>query len=186
MKTLWYQGNHNLTNIGKSLQWRQNERHQGFALLAFVRGIHRWPVDSPHKGQVTWKMFPQVTWKMFPWWRHHGNSRIPWLVQLHRMVLHDDDFNMNIWINNCMAPDNYQATLEPSMTDMSPSLVQTMAWCLPGTKAVPESILSNRESDDFNETSLGFESKYKITFNENAFENCSVQIVGYVLQASMS
>ena len=21
-------------------------------------GIHRWPVNSPHKGPVTWKMFP--------------------------------------------------------------------------------------------------------------------------------
>ena len=26
--------------------------------LAFVRGIHWWPVDSPHKGPVTRKMFP--------------------------------------------------------------------------------------------------------------------------------
>ena len=26
--------------------------------LAFVRGIHRWPVNSPHKGPGTWKMFP--------------------------------------------------------------------------------------------------------------------------------
>ena len=28
------------------------------ALLAFVRGIHRSPVNSPHKGPVTRKMFP--------------------------------------------------------------------------------------------------------------------------------
>ena len=27
-------------------------------LLAFVRGIHRWPVNSPHKGPVTRKKFP--------------------------------------------------------------------------------------------------------------------------------
>ena len=33
-------------------------RHQNFASLAFVRGIHRWPVDSPHKGQVMRKVFP--------------------------------------------------------------------------------------------------------------------------------
>ena len=33
-------------------------KHQSSALLAFVRGIHRWPVDSPHKGPVTRKMFP--------------------------------------------------------------------------------------------------------------------------------
>ena len=26
--------------------------------LAFVKGIHRSPVDSPHKGLVTQKMFP--------------------------------------------------------------------------------------------------------------------------------
>ena len=26
--------------------------------MAFVRGIHRWPVNSPHKGPVTRKMFP--------------------------------------------------------------------------------------------------------------------------------
>ena len=26
--------------------------------LAFVRGIHQWPVDSSHKGPVMWKMFP--------------------------------------------------------------------------------------------------------------------------------
>ena len=66
-----------------SLQWRHSERngvlnhprrgclicstvcsgaeqikHESFASLAFVRGIHRSPVDSPHKGPVTWKMFP--------------------------------------------------------------------------------------------------------------------------------
>ena len=33
-------------------------KHQSSASLAFVRGIHRWPVDSPHKGLVTRKMFP--------------------------------------------------------------------------------------------------------------------------------
>ena len=65
------------------LQWRHNERggvsnhqphdcflnrlfghrwdhrkHQSSASLAFVRGIHLWPVNSPHKGPVTWKRFP--------------------------------------------------------------------------------------------------------------------------------
>ena len=64
-----------------SLQWRYNERdgvsnhqphdfvystvysgadqrkHQSSASLAFVRGIHRWPVNSLHKGPVTRKVF---------------------------------------------------------------------------------------------------------------------------------
>ena len=57
------------------LQWHHNERdgvsnhrpvcstgayqrkHQSSASLAFGRGIQRWPVNSPHKGPVTWKMF---------------------------------------------------------------------------------------------------------------------------------
>ena len=33
-------------------------KHQGSASLTFVRGIHRWPVNSPHKGPVTRKMIP--------------------------------------------------------------------------------------------------------------------------------
>ena len=33
-------------------------KHQNSASLALVRGIHRWPVNSPHKGPVTRKMFP--------------------------------------------------------------------------------------------------------------------------------
>ena len=33
-------------------------KHQNSASLAFMRGIHRWPVDSPHERPVTWKMFP--------------------------------------------------------------------------------------------------------------------------------
>ena len=33
-------------------------KHQSSTSLAFVRGIHRWPVNSPHKGPVTRKMFP--------------------------------------------------------------------------------------------------------------------------------
>ena len=33
-------------------------KHQSSASLAFVWGIHRWPVNSPHKWPVTWKTFP--------------------------------------------------------------------------------------------------------------------------------
>ena len=40
------------------LFWHRSKRNQSSASLAFVRGIHRWPVNSPHKGPVTRKMFP--------------------------------------------------------------------------------------------------------------------------------
>ena len=33
-------------------------KHQSPASLAFVRGIHWWPVKSPHKGPVRQEMFP--------------------------------------------------------------------------------------------------------------------------------
>ena len=34
----------------------RSKKHQSSTSLAFVRGIHRWPVNSPHKRPVTWKM----------------------------------------------------------------------------------------------------------------------------------
>ena len=66
---------------GTTLQWRHNERDSvsnylsldcllnrlvrrrskktsNSASLAFVRGIHQWPVNSPHKGPVTRNIFP--------------------------------------------------------------------------------------------------------------------------------
>ena len=43
-------------------------KHQSSAWLPFVRGIHRWPVNSPHKGPVLRKMFPfddVIMWVLF-------------------------------------------------------------------------------------------------------------------------
>ena len=37
---------------------RRLKKHQSSTSLAPLRGIHRWPVDSPHKGPVTRKLFP--------------------------------------------------------------------------------------------------------------------------------
>ena len=42
-------------------------KHQSFVSLAFMRGIHRWPGNSPHKWPVTRKMFHLMT---SSWW--HG------------------------------------------------------------------------------------------------------------------
>ena len=48
-------------------------RHQSSALLAFVRGIHRWPVNSLHKWPVTRKMFPFDTKLMNSCHRSHSH-----------------------------------------------------------------------------------------------------------------
>ena len=38
-----------------------HRKHQSSASLAFVRGIHRWPVYSPHKGPVMGNCFHLIT-----------------------------------------------------------------------------------------------------------------------------
>ena len=51
--------NHQLHDcLLKRLFRRRSKKHQSSASRAFVRGIHRWPVNSPHKRPVTRKMFP--------------------------------------------------------------------------------------------------------------------------------
>ena len=48
-----------LTIVYSTVNSGTDERkHQSSASLAFVLGIHRWPVNSPHKWPVTRKMFP--------------------------------------------------------------------------------------------------------------------------------
>ena len=58
-------------------------KHQSSASLAFVRGIHRGPVNSPHKWPVTRKMFPFDD--VIMGWNY---SSLPWLPRL---------YNWNRW-----------------------------------------------------------------------------------------
>ena len=47
------------TNVYSTVYSGADQRkHQSSASLAFEWGIHRWPVNSPHKRPVTRKMFP--------------------------------------------------------------------------------------------------------------------------------
>ena len=48
-------------------------KHQSSASLAFVGGIHRWPVNSLHKGPVTRTMFPFDD-IMFTYCLHGGHA----------------------------------------------------------------------------------------------------------------
>ena len=48
-----------LTVVYTTLYSEEDKRkHQSSASLAFVWGIHRWPVNSPHKWSVRWRMLP--------------------------------------------------------------------------------------------------------------------------------
>ena len=81
-------------------------KHESSASLAFVRGIHRGPVNSPPKWPVTRKMFPFDDVIMYPWqihpefcakrlaimwpslrWRHNGRDGVS-NHQPHDCLLH--------------------------------------------------------------------------------------------------
>ena len=51
-------------------------KHQSSTSLVFVRGIHRWPANSPHK-------WPCNAVNISIWWRHNGSqwNRKRWRVQ---------------------------------------------------------------------------------------------------------
>ena len=54
-----YVSNHRrLDCLLNRLSRRRSKEHQSSASLAFVRGIHRWPVKTPHGGPMTRKIFP--------------------------------------------------------------------------------------------------------------------------------
>ena len=51
--------NHRSFNcLFNSLWWPTSKKHQWPHYWPFVRGFHRWPVNSPHKGPVTRKEHP--------------------------------------------------------------------------------------------------------------------------------
>ena len=72
--TLWWRHNelHDASNhqrldclLNRLFRCR-SKRTSNSASLASVRGIHRWSLNSTHKGPVTWKMFPFDDRKYMP------------------------------------------------------------------------------------------------------------------------
>ena len=70
-------------------------KYQSSASLAFVTGINWWPVNSLHKGSVTWKMFPFDDVIVF--W---GYSVWPLGYRI-IFLLSDSVFSSNITKNTC-------------------------------------------------------------------------------------
>ena len=64
-------------------------KHQSSALLAFVREIHQWPVNSPHEGPVTRKIFHLMSslWLKFDMCEIQTITPVTG-VQLHLLVYH--------------------------------------------------------------------------------------------------
>ena len=70
-------------------------KHQGSASLVFVRGIHRWPVNSPHKGALTRKMFPFDDVIMTGLIKYTGSvlSNIPFVQFSSQFTFHKSDMD---------------------------------------------------------------------------------------------
>ena len=108
-------------------------KHQSSTSLAFVRGIHRSPVDSPHKGPVMWKMFlfddvimfmgPELvhhfTWcaEWIPWAKMMGAShrRLPSPLNMNhgqyqgsKLIWTDDEWTHGPWFNIKMSSYQYR------------------------------------------------------------------------------
>ena len=99
-------------------------KHQSSTSLAFVRGIRRWPVNSPHRGPVTWKMFPfddviiSFLWVRFLWEENPRHStqwgREKWPLFCRRQL-----WSTNIQISLTFVPSH--------SINNKPALVQIMA-----------------------------------------------------------
>ena len=71
--------NHQHAIVYSTVNSRVDQRkHESSASLAFVRGIHRGPVNSPHKWPVTRKMFPfdDVIMRCVSWSHWGGFPRL--------------------------------------------------------------------------------------------------------------
>ena len=83
-------------------------KHQSWASLAFVRGIHRWPVYSPHKEPVTRKMFPFDCAIILAFTRAHCCLMIskPKLIFMSHteICLHQWHYSDDTWAPRCLIP----------------------------------------------------------------------------------
>ena len=135
-------------------------KHRSSASLAFVSGIHRWPMNSPQKGPVTRKLFPfdvvivgileechikYAIWfccvllsldYIFAWWLNSysldKNGRH--FGRRHfQMRFLDDNVRISIKISLKFVPKGPIKNIT--------ALVQIMAWHLRGDKPLSESMM---------------------------------------------
>ena len=142
-------------------------KHQSSASLAFVRGIHRWSVNSPHKWPVTWKMFPFDDVIMQ---RDNPVGTLWWVSDIIVITLNDNThvgFQTSIsahWNQKKMAAI-LETTFRMAFSSTKnfiglkfhrnlflrvrwkSALVQIMAWCRTGDKPLPEPMLSKIHDD---------------------------------------
>ena len=94
-----------LTIVYSSVSSDDQRKHQSSASLAFARGIHRWPVNFPHKGPVTRKMFPFHDLFMLPHFSFSLTFCTVWCSDVfciyHKMTVQNGrQYGVNFWRYN--------------------------------------------------------------------------------------
>ena len=121
--------NRNLTVCSKvCLGWYQG-KPQSLHYWTYVRGIHQWPVDSPHKGPVSHNAIMSCALNTL---RPRQNG--------HHFT---DDIFKRIFLNeNVRIPIKISLKFVPKgpMNNI-PALVQIMAWRRPGDKPLSEPMM---------------------------------------------
>ena len=77
-----------------------SKNHENSHYWSFVRGIHQWLVDSPHKGPEMWKMFPYNDAIIEWYYIHDSNWGGITKDQLHYHLLF---FSRKMTVMNCTA-----------------------------------------------------------------------------------
>ena len=131
-------------------------KHQSFASLGFLRGIHRWLINSPHKGPATRKMHDDVIMHLPHPYINDGSQVVlvvaysshkieinPSPLGQNRRHFADNPLQMHFhhW-NKCILIRISLKFVPVNPIDKKSALVQVMVWRRTGGKPLPEPMLT--------------------------------------------
>ena len=149
-------------------------KHQSFASLAFVRGIPRGPVNSPHKGPVTRKMFPFDDVVMTIWIsaKLHSSTYVRTVIYCHNTMHNCIMFS---WHIGCLVAHVF-------------FIEQAMACRLFGATPLPAQMLAHCEWNSFLiflETNfIEISTKYEHSISRKSIWKSRLRNVGHFVRVS--
>ena len=148
-------------------------KRKSSASLAFVRGIHRWPVNSPHKGPVARKMFPfgdVIMLTMIQLVVLCLTAPSHYLIQCWSSFTLPYSFTMAQWVKSLKAGDATMRWLK----------AHVMVWCLRGTMPLPEPILGCCKLDYMYQDHTSVKCAL-IFHSKNTFQNvgCKISAINF-------
>ena len=120
--------------------------HQSSASLTFVRGIHLWPVSSPHKRASDAK-------NVSIWWRHHSSRKAAplFIFRVSFYALRPEQNGRHFadsipsafsWIKWAHCCQYFTEVCQKGLDDSNSELVKVIVWYWKGNNPRPERIIS--------------------------------------------